>query len=170
MTQNETKIKHSKEYWDVKNSGKRLFYKMKPRQNGEYVDFKLCEDDFNALKSLLGYINRVEKKTILNNQLFAKLYIRELVFKVRSSNTTIFNQYVFNEISNLLSIPLETYYEQLYEDLAGNQLNGMTQENISNVEMQEYVLDYKRFKDTFSLEYVTGKIDEMINSTLHRRS
>ena len=97
MTQNETKIKHSKEYWDVKNSGKRLFYKMKPRQNGEYVDFKLCEDDFNAIKSLLGYINRVEKKTILNNQLMAKLYIMQLVGEIRNGKTTIFNSFIFKK-------------------------------------------------------------------------
>ena len=31
-------------------------------------------------------------------------------------------------------------------------------------------LYFQRFKETFSLEYVTEKLDEIMNITLHRRS
>jgi len=31
-------------------------------------------------------------------------------------------------------------------------------------------MDYKRFTETFSQEYVTSKLDEMMNLTLHKRS
>ena len=167
---NEEKIRYSKEYWDVKNSGKRLLYKLSPMKNGKHRTFEVEEKDFNALKSLLGYINRVESKTVLNNQLMAKLYIMELVGQIRENETTIFNNYLFQDISNQLSKPLELFYKAFYEDLCSNQLNKLTKGTFTDKEGNDIVMDYKRFKDTFSLEYVTGKIDEHINATLHRRS
>ena len=167
---NDDKIKYSKEYWDVKNSGKRLLYKLSPMKNGKYRTIEVEEKDFNALKSLLGYINRVENKTIYNNQLFSKLYIMDLVGQIREKETTIFNRSIFERISNQLSKPLDLFYKAFYEDLCSNQLNRLTKEDITDKEGNEIILDYKRFKETFSLEYVTSKIDEMMNLTLHKRS
>tara|TARA_B100000809_G_C14829135_1_gene420342 strand:+ start:87 stop:599 length:513 start_codon:yes stop_codon:yes gene_type:complete len=170
MTPNETKIKHSQEYWDVKKSGKRLMWRMSQDDKGQFKTFKVTEDDFNALKSVLGYINRIDDKTVLNNQLFAKLYIMELVGQIRENKTTIFNKAIFTNISNQLKKPLELFYKAFYEDLCSNQLDNILEKNIPSEETQDFVLDYKRFKETFSLDYVTGKINEMINTTLHRRS
>lgn len=167
---NEDKINYSKQYWDVKNSGKRLLYKLSPMKNGKYRTIDVDEKDFNALKSLLGYINRVESKTIYNNQLLAKLYIMELVGQIREKETTVFNRSVFERISNQLSKPLDLFYKAFYEDLSSNQLNKLTKGTFTDEEGKEIIVDYKRFKETFSLEYVTKKIDEMINITLHRRS
>jgi hypothetical protein len=168
--ENDDKIKYSKEYWDVKNSGKRLLYKLSPMKNGKYRTLEVEEKDFNALKSLLGYINRVESKTILNNQVMAKLYIMELVGQIRENETTIFNDFLFKELSNQLGKPLNLFYKAFYEDLCSNQLNRLAKENFTDKEGKEIVMDYKRFKETFSLQYVTNKIDEMINLTLHKRS
>lgn len=167
---NEKKIKQNKEYWDVKNSGKKLLWRLSPNKKGEYIAFKPTENDFNALKSLLGYINRVESKTIYNNQLFAKLYIMHLTQEIRKNETTIFNDFIFNELSNKLSLTLDLYYKAFYEDLCSNQLNRLTRGTFTDKEGNEILMDFKRFKDTFSLDYVTSKLDEMMNLTLHRRS
>lgn len=168
--ENEDKIRYSKEYWDVKNAGKRLLYKLSPMQNGKYRTFEVEEKDFNSLKSLLGYINRVENKTIYNNQLFAKLYIMELVGQIRENETTVFNDFLFKNISNQLSKPLELFYKAFYEDLCANQLNRLTADNFNTQEGTDAIIDAKRFRETFTLEYVTSKLDEMMNATLHRRS
>jgi len=168
--ENEDKIKYSKEYWNVKNAGKRLLYKLSPMKNGKYRTFEVTESDFNALKSLLGYINRVENKSIYNNTLFAKLYIMDLVGRIRESETTIFNDMLFTELSHQLSKPLELYYKAFYEDLCSNQLNRLAKGTFTDKEGKEVIMDYKRFKETFTLEYVTDKLNEMMNLTLHRRS
>ena len=148
--ENEEKIKYSKEYWNVKNAGKRLLYKLSPMKNGKYRTIEVDESDFNALKSILGYINRVDSKTIYNNELFAKLYIMELVGQIRESETTVFNDFLFKNISN--------------------QLNRLTENNFDTKEADEIIKDRIRFEETFSLDYVKTKLDEMMNATLHRRS
>ena len=94
----------------------------------------------------------------------------DLVGQIREKETTIFNRSIFERISNQLSKPLDLFYKAFYEDLCSNQLNRLTKEDITDKEGNEIILDYKRFKETFSLEYVTGKIDEMMNLTLHKRS
>ena len=167
---NDEKISYSKEYWDVKNSGKRLLYKLSPMKNGKHRTIEVEDKDFKALKSLLGYINRVENKTIYNNELFAKLYIMELVGQIREKQTTVFNRSIFERISNQLSKPLDSFYTAFYKDLCSNQLNRLLKENITDKEGNEVVMDYKRFTETFSQEYVTSKLDEMMNLTLHKRS
>ena len=139
-------------------------------KNGKYRTFEVDEKDFNALKSLLGYINRVESKTIYNNQLFAKLYIMDLVGRIRKSGTTIFNSFLFKDISNQLSRPLDDFYKAFYEDICSNQLNKLTKGTFTDKEGNAVIMDYKRFKETFSLEYMKTKIDEQMNKTLHRRS
>ena len=167
---NEEKINYSKEYWDVKNSGKRLFYKLSPMKNGKYKTIEVEEKDFNALKSLLGYINRVENKTIYNSEIAVKLYIMELVGQIREKETTIFNQSVFERISNQLSKPLDVFYKAFYNDLCDNQLNKLTKGTFTDKEGNDIIMDYKRFKETFSEKYVADKINEMFNLTLHKRS
>ena len=94
----------------------------------------------------------------------------ELVGQIREKETTIFNDSIFERISNQLSKPLDIFYEAFYNDLCSNQLNRITKENITDKEGLEIVLDAKRFKETFSLEYMTKKLDERMNLTLHKRS
>ena len=100
----------------------------------------------------------------------AKLYIMELVGQIRENETTIFNDVLFKELSNQLGKPLDLFYKAFYEDLCSNQLNKLAKGTFTDKEGNEIVMDYKRFKETFSLQYVTNKIDEMINLTLHKRS
>lgn len=167
---NNDKINYSKEYWDVKNSGKRLLYKLAPMKNGKYRTIEAEEKDFNALKSLLGYINRVENKTIYNSEIAVKLYIMELVGQIREKETTIFNRTVFERISNQLSKPLDLFFKAFYDDLCNNQLNKLTKGQTTDKEGNEIIMDYKRFKETFPEQYVKDKVIEMFNLTLHKRS
>ena len=168
--ENKEKIQYSKEYWDVKNSGKRLLYKLSPMKNGKHRTFEVEEKDFNALKSLLGYINRVESKTVLNNQMCAKLYLMELVGQIRENKTTVFNDNIFTNISHQLSKPLDLFYKAFYQDLCSNQLNRLDKDNFKTKEGDSVLMDYHRFKKTFTLEYITRKIDERFSLTLHKRS
>ena len=170
MTENEKKIKYSQEYWDVKNSGTRLFHKLSPREDGTFKPFEPTQSDFNALKSILGYINRVENKTILNNSLFAKLYIMHLTQEIRRNETTVFNQTMFKSLSSKLALPLEMYYKIFYDDLCNNQFNRLTKSDFTDKDGNEVVMNYERFKETFPIEYVTDKLIKAMNLTLHRRS
>ena len=166
---NKEKINQNNEFWDVKKSGQRLLWRMSPESNGECKSFKPNESDFNALKSILGAINRSQEETISNNQLFAKLYIMQLVGDIRENQTTVFNEFIFERLSNQLSKPLDLFYKAFYEDLCSNQLNRIT-ETTTDKEGQEVIVDYNRFKESFSLDFVTGKLDEHINANLNRRS
>ena len=166
---NKEKINQNNEFWDVKKSGQRLLWRMSPDSNGECKSFKPNESDFNALKSILGAINRSQGETVSNNQLFAKLYIMQLVGDIREKQTTVFNEVLFERLSNQLSKPLDLFYKAFYEDLCSNQLNRIT-ETTTDKEGQEVIVDYNRFKESFPLEFVTGKLDEHINANLNRRS
>ena len=168
--ENEQKIKYSKEYWDVKNAGKRLLYKLSPMKNGKYRTIEVDESDFNALKSLLGYINRVESKSIYNNELYAKLYIMDLVGRIRESKTTVFNDFVFKELSNQLSKPLELFFTAFYSDLCSNQLGRLNEDTFKDRLGDNIILDYEQFKEEFTYEYVKGKLIEKMNETLHHQS
>lgn len=164
------KIKKSKQYWDVKNSGKRLFYKLRANEKGEFRAFKPTESDFNSLKSLLGYIDRVESKTIFKNELYAKLYLMHLTQEIRRNETTSFNDEIFSSLSQKLSLPLDLYYRIFYDDLCSNQFNRLTHAKFSDKEGNEIIMDAKRFKETFTFELVRDKLNEIMNKTLHRRS
>jgi len=166
---NKEKINQNNEFWDVKKSGQRLLWRMSPNDKGEHTPFKPNNSDFNALKSILGAINRSQEETLSNNQLFAKLYIMQLVGDIRENGTTVFNEFIFERLSNQLSKPLDLFYKAFHEDLCSNQLNRIT-ETTTDKEGKEVVDDYKRFKESFSLELVTSKLDEHIVATLNRRS
>lgn len=170
MTENENKLNQNRQFWDIKKSGERLLWRISPNENGEYKPFKPNESDFNALKSILGTINRFEGKVLYNNKLFAKLYLMQLVGDIRENNTSIFNEMIFTNLSSQLAKPLDLFYLAFYEDLCANQLYKLSEKNVEDIDMREFILDQKRFKETFSIEYVTSKLNEMMNKTLHRRS
>ena len=73
-------------------------------------------------------------------------------------------------MSNQLGKPLDLYYKAFYDDLCANQLNRLTEKNFDTKEADDIIKDRIRFEETFPLEYVTKKVNEKINATLHRRS
>lgn len=162
---NQKKIEDNNKFWDVKRAGERLIWRF-----GLDKPFLPNEDDKLALKSVLAWINRQSSGIIENNPLFAKLFLLQLIGDIRQNETTVFNDFVFQQLSNQLSKPLELFYKAFYEDLASNQLNRLTKENFKDSDGKAVVMDYKRFKETFPLEYVVSKLNEQMIATLHRRS
>jgi hypothetical protein len=94
----------------------------------------------------------------------------ELVGQIRENKTTVFNDFIFERISNQLSMPLDLFYKAFYDDLCANQLTRLTEDNFKTKDGDNAIVDFVRFKESFPLEYVTKKIDERFNKTLHRRS
>uniref|UniRef100_UPI003F6CBE99 hypothetical protein n=1 Tax=Polaribacter sp. TaxID=1920175 RepID=UPI003F6CBE99 len=119
---NEKKIKDNKDFWDVDKSVKRLIWRLAPKENGQYFKFEPNENDFNALKSLLGSLDRDKKINVANNVLFAKLYIYHLTMNIRYFNTTVLENYPAQDLNRMLSKPLSMFYKSFHKDLQDNQL------------------------------------------------
>jgi len=169
-TANQQKIEDNANHWDVEKSGKRLLWRFSQDEKGNFKNFTPNENDYNALKSVLSWINRQSSGIIDNSPLYAKLYILQLVGEIRENKTTVFNDLVFDKISNQLSKPLELFYSTFYEDLCSNQLNRLTTENFTDVDGKAVLMDEKRFRETFPLSLVVSKMNERMIATLHRRS
>ena len=158
---NMKKLANEKEFRDVQKAGERLQWRTSLSESGQYKVFKVNESDSKAVKSVLGMINRIEKNNVSNNVLFAKLYIYFLTQEIRHHETTIFNDAIHKELGNLLSKPLELFYDAFTSDLYSNQLNRLTIKNGKGV-----VIAANRYKETFPPEFIKGNLNEMINKTL----
>lgn len=165
---NEKKIQENKEFWNEQKSVKRLIWRLAPKENGSYSRFQPDKTDFNALKSLLGSLDRDKKINVANNVLFAKLYIYHLTMNIRKFETTVLDDFPAKDLSLLLDKPLDLFYQSFYNDLQDNQLNKLLK--VPEPEQEEVIKEYKRLKETFTLEMVTSKLDDMINKSLKRYS
>ena len=170
MSPNKKKIVNNNAFWDVKKSGERLLWRFQQDEAGKFKSFTPNEKDYLALKSVLAWVNSQSSGILENSPMLAKLYLLQLVGYIRKNKTTVFNDFVFTEISNQLSKPLELFYTAFYEDLALNQLNRLDESNFKTKEGDNVVLDYHRFKETFPLDYVVSKLNERMIATLYRRS
>ena len=164
LQDHKNKITDAKKFWDVKRAGERLLWRF-----GLDKPFKPNADDELALRSVLSWVNRASSDAVSNNQLFAKLYIYQLNQAIRYHQTTVFEELVQLELSKVLDTPLHLFYDAFIADLYGNQLN-----RISEVSSQKEKLDVvkyaQRFKETYSKDFVTSKLDEMIVNALNRFS
>ncbi|QOD60628.1 hypothetical protein H9I45_15010 [Polaribacter haliotis] len=170
MQDNKKKIQGNNDFWDIKKAGNRLLWRFSEDKNGKMQNFTPNDADKLALKSVLSFINKQTSGIIERHNVYAKLYIMQLVGDIRRHGTTVFNDSVFAELSHKLSKPLELYYTTFYEDLASNQLNRLAEGTFTTKEGEAIVMDYQRFKDTFPLDLVKSKINDRMIATLHRRS
>jgi len=192
---------------ELKKAGKNLLYKLSPNEKGVYFNFKPSINDFNDLKTILGYINRQEKINLENNVLFAKLFIYELTMEIRSYQTTVLNPFPLKKLSAIMQKPLPLFYDAFYRDLLDNQLNKLVEfdfinkqieEDIKNAEenypdyegittkedyikhkqskiiteeqKHEVLKEYEQLKKTFTLEYVTDKLNDTITESVNKFS
>ena len=192
---------------ELKKAGKNLLYKLSPNEKGAYFNFKPSIDDFNDLKTILGYINRQEKINLENNVLFAKLFIYELTMEIRSYQTTVLNPFPLKKLSAIMQKPLPLFYDAFYRDLLDNQLNKLVEfdfinkqieEDIKNADenypdyegitskedyikhkqskiiteeqRHEVLKEYEQLKKTFTLEYVTDKLNDTITESVNKFS
>lgn len=157
-----------REFWDVKKSGEYLLWLLSPDENGNYKNINSSEKSFNALKSVLGFINRQSTGNVKNNQLFAKLYIHFLTQGIRYHSTTVFNDFIHKELHQLLSYPLPLFYKAFIKDLHDNQLNRMLE--VKEEQLQEVLIDAQRFKEVYNEDFVESKLNEMVSEALNRFS
>lgn len=162
---NQQKIIENDKFWDVKRAGERLLWRF-----GLDKPFKPNEDDKIALKSVLAWINRQSSGVIEKSPLFAKLYLLQMIGIIRENKTTVFNEAVFQELSNQLSKPLTLFYRAFYDDIVANQLNRLSEDSFKIEQFEDVVSNQELFKKTFTPDYVVKKLNEMMISTLHKRS
>ena len=159
------KLADNKTFWNVQKAGEKLLWRLSPQKNGEYKAFKPNDSDFNALKSILGMINRIEKNNVANNRLFAKLYINFLTQEIRYHETTVFNEDIFTIVNSKLNYSLDSYYAAFVNDLQGNQWNRILKDKTVE-EQLETVKMYEQFKQTFSYGFCVPKLNEAINHAI----
>jgi hypothetical protein len=166
---NAKKIQDNKDVWNVKKAGQRLQWRIQPNYKGEYKTFKVNEDDFKALNSLLGMINRIQNLDTSNQVLFEKLYIRFLIQEIRHNKTTIFDKNLLTEISTILAYPLENFYTAFYNDLHGNQLNRLLTNKTEQEDMDTLKV-HQEFTEKYTFDFVVNKIRTNKNELLIKNS
>ena len=157
-----------RQFWDVKRSGEHLLWLLGPSKEGSFKKVQVTAKDFNALKSVLGFINRQSSGNVKNNQLFAKLYIHFLTQGIRYHQTTVFDAEMQKELHKLLNYPLPLFYKAFVKDLHDNQLNRLLQ--VKDDQLKEVVIDAQRFKETYNEDFVSAQLDEWVNEAINRFS
>lgn len=161
------KIKQNKEFWDIEKSAKRLIWRLAPNEKGETQSFKPNENDFNALKSILGSLDREKNKSMSYAPLFAKLFIYVLNQNIRHLETTFLDTIPEKELSRLLNTNVELFFKAFYNDLKDNQLNKLTKTDDKN-KQNEILKEYQDLQKTYTYDYVKGQLIDMINKALKR--
>ena len=157
-----------RQFWDVKRSGEHLLWLLGPSKEGSFKKVQVTAKDFNALKSVLGFINRQSSGNVKNNQLFAKLYIHFLTQGIRYHQTAVFDAEMQKELHKLLNYPLPLFYKAFVKDLHDNQLNRLLQ--VKDDQLKEVVIDAQRFKETYNEDFVSAQLDEWVNEAINRFS
>ena len=123
------------------------------------IQFKPNKNDVDALNFLFGWISSQKKINLLNQSLFAKLYIYELNETLIKYDSTVFDPIIQKSLSRILDLPLETFYESFHKSLHHNQLK--------KLDLQKGVtLD--DVKEKFNLEIVTDKLNNMITEAVNK--
>ncbi|MDG2194260.1 MAG: hypothetical protein P8K77_05305 [Polaribacter sp.] len=162
-------IKYKKEYWNVKKSGIRLLWRFQKDESGRFKNFTPTEADEISLKSVLAWVNRQSDNNVNNNHLFVKLFVYHLTTEIRESETSIFDSFLQAKVSLLLNKPLALFYEAFKQDLYINQFQRLIKEK-GIVDDKDAVIDYTRFTEVYSPEFVMSKLNEMASEAINRFS
>ena len=123
------------------------------------------ENDIDSLNTIIGWMNRQQSESVKNNQLFAKLYIYFLNQTIRYFEANIFDDIPQKELSKLLDLPLDNYYNAFHKELQNNNINRVVEnKNINRADL------LKEMQEKYTLEECTIKLDTMINEALNRFS
>ena len=159
------KLADNKEFWNVKKAGERLQWRTSPNERGDFKTFKVNESDSNAVNSILGMINRIEKNNLANNTLFAKLYLIFLTQEIRHHETTVFNEDIFTIVNAKLNFPLESYYAAFINDLHGNQFNKILIDDGEKDQMKTVKMA-QEFKEKHTPDFCIPKLNKAMNHAL----
>lgn len=135
--------------------------RLKWRLSGN-TSFKPNQNDVEAFNRIIEWISSQKEITLLNDTLFAKLYIERLTNEIRENKSTVFSVINQKEVSRVLSMPIELFYKAFHQDLHVNQLRKVLDGKIKkSVTMGD--LDEK-----YNLDYVTLKLNHMITEAKNR--
>lgn len=147
------------------------------------------ENDIKSFNSIVGFINDFQNDSFKNNQLFAKLYIFFLDEHIKYYKSDIFDLIPQQALSRLLDTPLRLSYKSFHKNMISNYQdkilakNGLediktpserTEQENADIQLRiDNMSDEDKlniFKETYSLEFVTERLDEMIINALTRFS
>lgn len=101
----------------IESSVKRLGFRFSQAAKSEYRSFKVYQEDLNALKDVANYIQQKQEETIINQQLFAKLYVFVFGEFIKNYNTTVFSEIPQKELHKILNTSLDELILKLTEKL-----------------------------------------------------
>ena len=125
------------------------------------MQFKPNNNDAEALNIVFDWITRQKEINVLNNDLFAKLYIYHLNQNIRHFKTTVFNNTPQKDLSRILSYPIEYFYQSFYNSLHHNQLGKLSLEGKLTIE---------DLKEKYTLEIVTDQLQHMVGEAINKFS
>lgn len=126
------------------------------------------ESDVTAFNEVLLYLNKQESEVVNNNKLFAKLYILFLTQTLRHYDTNIFSLNLVNsDLHSKLDKNLDLFYTAFHNDLINRQLELLIDKwNDKGISREDVIKEQKEFEDKYTKDYVTLKLNEMINAAL----
>ena len=126
------------------------------------TSFKPNQNDVDALNTIFEWITSQKEINLLNQQLFAKLYIERLVREIRENKSTVFNVDIQKEVSRVLSMPIELFYEAFHSDLHNNQVRKVLKDKLKED------ITFEDMENKYTLEIVTDKLNHMITEAINK--
>lgn len=123
------------------------------------TSFKPNKEDLEAVNTLFVWIASQKEISLLNQGLFAKLYIYQLNQTLLYHNSTVFDNTVQKDLSKILSYPLEYFYESFHKSLHHNQL--------SKLKIKDGI-SLEDVKEKFTLPIVKDKLNNMITEAINK--
>mgnify|MGYP003632975494 FL=1 len=125
------------------------------------INSKTNTTDIEAINFVFGWIENQKNINVLNQTLFAKLYILKLNEELIKFDATIFDPLIEKNISRILDLPMHTFYESFHSNLHHNHLK--------KLDLKKGVSD-EDVKERFTLEIVTDKLNHKITEAINRFS
>ena len=155
----------NKNNYDVKKAGGRLLWRLSPDEKGNISSFKPNENDLQALKVVLGWITSMKKETLLNQRLFAKLYIYNFTEHMRKYESTVLEKEVQKDLSRILAMPLNVFYDAFYKDLSTRQFEEIIKDTL-NIGGKELIKD--DLKGIYDEDFVNKTLEHQITEAINR--
>ena len=151
--------------YDIKKAGDRLIWRLKPNENGQYINFKPNESDFKALKTVLGWITSEKEKSVLDNEILVKLYIYSLNDLIRKYDTDVLDGMVQKELSKILDTPLHLFYDAFDRSLVEVQMNKIIERARDKSGNK---ITKAKFMEVYDTDFQKEQLNHMISEALNR--
>lgn len=145
--------------YDIKKAAEKLLWRFNSKKG-----FTPNENDKSSLNTLLNWINKEKENRLKDNLKFAKLFIYVFNQNIRHYQTDVLDKEPQKELSRLLNIPIEIYYERFYEEIRTVQLKKM----INRVKKENGNFTKQELEDYFDKDFVKEQLNHMITEALNR--